>query len=91
MCLMSAFYHYRVALEDSVQCGTVICIISVPMRLMREKQSHHIRVLSRLCGGGIYSETINTFKKNSVADLQRSMLFAGVNFLTSRTRASFFS
>lgn len=30
------------------------------------KQSHHIRVLWRLCGGGIYSKAINTFKNSTV-------------------------
>ena len=30
------------------------------------KQSHHIRVLQRRCGGGIYSEAINTFRNSTV-------------------------
>ena len=37
------------------------------------KQSHHIRVLRRRCGGGIYSEAINTFR-NSTVVLPGSML-----------------
>lgn len=43
------------------ECGPVICIISA-----RTRQSHCIRVLQRLCGGGVYSKAINTFKNSTV-------------------------
>lgn len=53
------------------------------------KQWHPIRVLWRLCGGGIYSKAINTFK--NITGVLSGSCFTGVHFLTPKTAATFFS
>lgn len=75
-------------LKRVYQCGPVICIISVPMRLMRES-SHITSGCFRGCVGEASIQRQSTHSKTRM-QFCRGRCFAGVNFLTPETPASLF-
>lgn len=86
---------HHAALEKSVQCGPVICIISVAMRLMRE--SSHItsgcfrRLCVCVCGESELFKANQHIEKLDCSSAEGGRRFAGVNYLTPETAAAFFS
>lgn len=72
LCLIAASRSSRL-LEKSVQCGPVICIISVPMRLMRGSSG-----ITSGCSGGCVGE----------ASIQRQSTHSNTELEFCRGRAS---